>query len=78
MFKNSAIFGDFPIREIYLGALIKCLYEIPQLLPINSFKNKRNRYVHVKNMINILDELSKLDYNKNIYDDFFGKMLQRE
>lgn len=73
MFENSAIFGDFPIREIYLGALVKRLEEIPQLLPINSFKNTRNRYAHVKNMVNILDVLSKLDHNKNFYDDFFWK-----
>ena len=73
MFEKSAIFGDFPIREIYLSAHVKRLCEIPQLLPINSFKNTRNRYVHVKNMINILDVLSKLDYNKNIYHECFWK-----
>jgi hypothetical protein len=71
--ENSAIFGDFPIREIYLGSLVNRLYKIPQLLPINTFENTRNRYTHIKNMINILDILSKLDYNKKIYDEFFWK-----
>lgn len=73
MFEQSAIFGDFPIREIYLGALVQRLCEIPQLLPINSFENTRNRYQHVKNMVNILDVLSKSEYNKKIYDEYFWK-----
>ncbi|MEO6524257.1 MAG: hypothetical protein ABIN91_21405 [Mucilaginibacter sp.] len=71
--EKSAIFGDFPIREIYLSALVNRLSGIPQLLPINSFENTRNRYDHVKNMINILDTLSKLDYNKNVFDESFWK-----
>ncbi|WP_130856638.1 hypothetical protein [Olivibacter jilunii] len=71
MIKRSVIFGDYPIREIYLSKHIKRLSEIPQLLPINSFQNTRSRYVHVKNMIDILKVLSKLDNNKNIYRECF-------
>lgn len=73
MLEKSAIFGDFPIREIYLSAHVRRLSEIPQLLPVNSFKNTRNRYLHVKNMISILDALSKLDHNKNVYHESFWR-----